>query len=63
MPRSFPGIVDTFGLGELTQKRMPQHMGRHINFLILGEMCIGLGGDPADDARRFPARELSAGTR
>ena len=34
-----------------------------INFLCLREMCIGLGSDTADDAIRFTARELSAGTR
>ena len=47
MPRSLPGIVDALGLGELAQKSMPQHVGGDINFLFLGEMGIGLGGDTA----------------
>ena len=63
MPGSFPGIVDAFGFSELAQEGMPQHMGGDINFFILGEMGIGLGGDTEDDAIRFSARELSAGTR
>ena len=49
MPRSFPGIVDTLGLGELPQESMPQHVGGDINFFCLGEMGIGLGGDALDD--------------
>jgi hypothetical protein len=42
---------------------MPQHVGGDINFLIFGEMGIGLGGNTEDDTIRFTARELAAGTR
>ena len=57
------GIMHPFGLGELAQKSMPQHVWGDINFLILGEVGIGLSGDTADDAVCFTARELSASAR
>ena len=42
---------------------MPEHMRGNIYFFFLGEMCIGLSCDTADDARSFTARELSACAR
>jgi hypothetical protein len=63
MPGGLAGIVATFGLGELAQKRMPQHVRGDIDFLILGEMGIGLGSNTQDDTIRFTAREPPAGAR
>jgi len=63
MARGLAGIVDTFGLGELPEEGMPQHVGEDMNFLCLGEMRIGLGGDTANNPMCFPARALSAGAR
>src|SRR4029453_5236683 len=63
MSRGLAGIMHTLLFGELAEKRMPQHMGGDINFLILGEVGIGLSGDTADDAVCFTARKPSAGAR
>src|SRR5882724_351133 len=63
MPGGLAGIVNAFFLCELAQKRMPQHVGGDIDFLIFGEMGIGLGGNTEDDTIRFTARELAAGAR
>jgi hypothetical protein len=38
-------------------------MRGYIYFLFLREMRIGMGGDTADAASSFTARELSAGAR
>jgi hypothetical protein len=36
---------------------MAQHVRRHVDPFLLGEMYVGLGRDTADNGRRFPARE------
>jgi hypothetical protein len=52
---SLASILHAFGFGEFAQKRVPQDMRGDINFLLIGQMRVSLGGDAPDDRGRLAA--------
>ncbi len=45
----FASIVQAFGLGQLAQEDMPEHVRNDLHVLILWQVGIGLAGDATDN--------------